>query len=85
MLEPAFKTLQGMKRFHHFAFSSEAPGTVVCKEFVDSEQEVFNLLRNEGFEFDAMIMPTEIKVRGLTEERRQYLSKKCHRIYKRRI
>src|SRR5262249_2261662 len=72
MLEPAFKKLPGIKRFHHFAFSCYAPGTVNCKEFADSDPQTFDVLKKKDIKFNGE-MPVEIEARGLTEERKRHL------------
>ncbi|XP_052769713.1 uncharacterized protein LOC128209636 [Mya arenaria] len=44
-LNTYFKTLKNITKYHHFHVSKQKPGVVVCKEFVDSSESEFNLLR----------------------------------------
>ena len=45
-LDPYFKKLLGVKGYHHFRFSKDAPGRVYCKRYTDSEEVEFDLLKD---------------------------------------
>jgi hypothetical protein len=77
--EPIFRKAPRLKLFHHFLFRSDAPGMVTCKEFVDSQEETFSLLKDPTFKFDVAKMPAEINVRGLTDDRKRYLSREVRK------
>ena len=76
-----FKKLPGIKKFHHFTFSKESPGTVSYKESVYSPQQSFMLLRNPAIVPPATLPPT-IKPDGLSEERKRYLYREIRQFCK---
>ena len=44
-LSPIFRPLPGIKSHHHFTISSDHPGTVVYKEFGNSEMKKHTMLK----------------------------------------
>lgn len=71
-LPNCFKTLQNIKKFHHFRFSKESPGVVFCKEFVSSPEEPFTSLKNRNL-FPPLTLPPTTEPVGLTEGRKRYV------------
>lgn len=70
-LEPKFRPLPGIKKLHHFRFSSQTPGTVFFNVEPNDEEQSFLLLNDRRV--DVGLMPTEIPPPGLPLQRQQYL------------
>ena len=68
-----FKRIPNIKMYHHFKLVSSEPGTVYCKEYASSETEYRHVLLKQGCSFDSW--PVEVKPKGLTRERKEYLFK----------
>ena len=71
-----FKKVQGIKTFHHFSFNCDEPGKVTLKLLSDSVEEKLDLLRKKDTRPLRNQLPTTIKPRGLSLERRWYLYEK---------
>lgn len=67
-----FKPLKNISKFHSFVVSACNPGVVICKEFADSQERTFSLLRN-GAHIEAGVMPQEVHAPGLDADRQWYL------------
>lgn len=67
-----FKPLKNISKFHSFVVSASKPGVVICKEFADSQERAFSLLRN-GVHIEAGVMPHEVHSPGLDADRQWYL------------
>ena len=70
---PRFKKVPNIKSYHHFLFSSTRPGTVECKEFSDSRETVFTLLKNQTWNPSLTELPAVMHPSGLSSERQWYL------------
>ncbi|ETR66776.1 MAG: chaperonin [Candidatus Magnetoglobus multicellularis str. Araruama] len=44
-LSKYFRKLPGISNYHHFSMDSSNPGVVIAKRYVDSKQEIFELLK----------------------------------------
>lgn len=71
-LAPHYKKVTGIKKFHHFRFSSSSPGTVFIKEYADSDEEALVIQRHDWIR-DTRDLPPIITPKGLSEERQWYL------------
>ena len=72
-LERYFKRITNIKKYHHFRFSKESPGVVFCKEFVNSLEQLFVLLKNRAIVLPSSVLPSIIRPDGLSQERKNYL------------
>jgi len=52
-----FRKFKNIKKYHHFRFEKEDPGVVFYKQFSDSTEERFTLLRAEN-DFPPAELPT---------------------------
>lgn len=69
-----FNKFPEIKKYRHFSFNKAIPGEVIVKEFIDSKEYTFNLLKNERFRFDKVeTKPCVIMPSGLSIERQWYL------------
>ena len=73
---PYFTKLIGIKKYHHFRFSADSPGTVFVKKFSDSKEVPFDLLTHDSWVPNSGEMPEVINRPGLSVERQQYLYEK---------
>ena len=80
-LDPFFKKLPGVKGYHHFRFSKDAPGRVYCKRYADSEEVEFDLLKDQT-KLPPYTLPPVIKPLGLDLERKNYLYKEIRQFCK---
>ena len=71
-LEPYFKRIPNIKKYHHFRFSKDSPGMVFCKEFVTSPEQSFMLLKDQA-NLPPSVIQTTISPDGLSQERKNYL------------
>ncbi|XP_055955699.1 uncharacterized protein LOC126815989 isoform X1 [Patella vulgata] len=71
-MESDFKVLPGIKSYQHFRFTDKQPGTVYCKESVDSEEQEFHLLKSKDA-VPQFRMPSIIPPPGLPPKRQWYL------------
>ena len=72
-LEPFFKKIPGISKYHHFRFSKGHPGVVFCREFVDSGETEFQILKDLCNKPPARPLPPIIHPAGLDETRKNYL------------
>ena len=71
-LEPYFKKIPGISKFHHFRFSKDHPGVVFCKTLVGSPEIEFTILKSPHARPPNQLPPQIIPL-GLDEQRKQYL------------
>ena len=69
ILAPKFKKLSGIKKGHHFRFSSSEPGVVYTKERADDTTEAKHNLLKDGVTCDNSELPDVIKPAGLSAQR----------------
>lgn len=72
---PQFKKLPGIKKHHQFVFSDSHPGSVVCKEYCDSQGTAHKLLKTDWVTSHTDL-PDIIEPSGLSIERQWYLFEK---------
>lgn len=77
-----FKKLPNITKFHHFRFSRENPSMVFYKGFVSSPEQSFMLLKRNIILPPSLTLPNKINPEGLTEERKNYLSRKIRQFCK---
>lgn len=71
-LLPHCRKVPNIKRYHHFRFSSSAPGIVFAKEHADTAEIELPLLRGDWCPRPNEL-PPQIPPKGLSDERRWYL------------
>jgi hypothetical protein len=81
-LQPYFRKLPNIKKFHHFRFSRDSPGEVCCKELVSSDEQNFLLLKNKELRPPREVFPDTVRPEGLTEERKSYLYREIRQFCK---
>jgi len=69
-LSKSFRSLPGIKKFHHFRFVSEQPGLVTFKINPDDSEQSFDLRSRQA---DFASVPHEVPPPGLPLERQRYL------------
>ena len=74
-LEPFFKKILGISKFHHVRFTKEYPGVVFCRILTGSEEIEFHILKDPQVR-PPNHLPLRIVPQGLDEERKQYLYRK---------
>ena len=67
-LAPHFKRINGIKKYHHFRFTSNNPGVVFMKEYSDSEEESLELLK-DNWRPNFSQLPARLEPKGLSVER----------------
>ena len=72
---PQFRKVANIKQYHQLQFSSTTPGTVVCKDYSDSEGTTISLLKNPWSPLST-VLPPVIPPPGLSLEREWYLYEK---------
>jgi len=75
MLDTLFTPVKGIRRYHHFSFSSEKKGQVSVKCLSDGEEKTMNILKR-GITVTTVkraALPRVIQPGGITRERQQYL------------
>ena len=75
MLDTLFTPVKGIRRYHHFSFSSEKKGQVSVKCLSDGEEKTMNILKR-GITVTTVkraALPRVIQPGGITQERQQYL------------
>ena len=77
-----FRKLPNIKSFHHFRFSDQNPGTVYYKEFANSPEHSFMLLKDRAVLPPSNTTPPVIKPNGLSEERKLYLYREIRQFCK---
>ena len=73
-LAPYFKKLTGISKIHHFSFDKNDPGKVFYKEYADSPEKEFQLLKDVS-KLPPCVLPPQVLPSGLDEERRRYLQR----------
>ena len=71
-LEPHFRKLQSIKKYHHFRFSSDNPSSVFLKVHGDSEEKEIAFLKSDWDPRDST-GPNVIQPPGLSPELQWYL------------
>ncbi|RXM94321.1 hypothetical protein EOD39_18113 [Acipenser ruthenus] len=74
-LKPFFRMMLGIKKYHHFRFDTAHHGMVFRKQYSDSKDEMFALLRDDTCQPPAD-RPQPIRPPGLDCKRKQYLYEK---------
>ena len=74
-LEQYFKPIPGIRKFRHFRFSSEFPGSVFVKQMSNGPEQQIDILRCPSDEIPANYPPI-VHPAGLTKERQLYLYNK---------
>ena len=76
-----FKPLKGIRKLHHFRFSSTEPGTVYVKGSIHDTEVPVNILKGTAnVQFSPPFLPSELLPAGLTVDRQRYqfYSRTCH-------
>lgn len=81
-LEPYFKRIPNIKKYHHFRFSKDSPGMVFCKELVTSPEQPFMLLKDQTNLPPPSVLPPTIRPDGLSQERKNYLFREIRQFCK---
>ena len=70
-----FKPLKGIRKLHHFRFSSTEPGTVCVKENIHDTEVPVHILKNiaSASKFSRTSLPCELLPAGLSSDRQCYL------------
>ena len=71
-LAPHLKKIVGIKKFHHFRFTSSSPGTVFVRQYADISETALSLVRDD-WNPDPSLLPPRIEPKGLDDERKWYL------------
>ncbi|XP_052805759.1 uncharacterized protein LOC128235083 [Mya arenaria] len=66
-----FKPLKNISKYHSFEVSSNEPGVVRVRKFVDAPEEKINILKT--CQVDICVMPEQIFGEGINAERQWYL------------
>lgn len=69
---PHMKKVQGIKKLHHFRFTSLEPGVVYVKEHADTPERKIELLKQNWCP-DLQALPVVIEPKGLSAKRQWYL------------
>lgn len=77
-----FKKIPHIKKFQHFRFSKNEPGTVYCKELLSSPEQAFQLLKEHAVIPPVSVLPQRLNPEGLSEERRNYLHREIRQFCK---
>ena len=72
-LNRIFKPVPSIKKYHHFIFRSDKPGTVIVKERIDAPEKEIKILRVPLDQFDREARPDIIHAAGFSRERQRYL------------
>ena len=81
-LEPYFKRIPNIKKYHHFRFSKDSPGMIFCKELVTSPEQPFMLLKDQVNVPPPSVLPPTMIPDGLSQERKNYLLGEIHQFCK---
>ena len=76
-----FRKVPNITKFHHFRFDVSEPGIVYYREFVSSEEQKFNLLKQQTI-LPPSNPPPIVRPNGLDAERQSYLHKEIRRFCK---
>lgn len=71
-LEPFFKKIPGISKFHHFRFTKEHPGVLFCRLLSGSEEIEFHILKDPAVR-PQNHLPLPVVPLGLDEDRKRYL------------
>ena len=75
-LAPYFKKLNGISTHHHFRFNKHDPGKVFYREYADSSEREFQLLKDiNKLPPPPHVLPPQVLPSGLDQEQRRYLHK----------
>ena len=75
-LSMKFRRLTGVKKYHHFHFSTSFPGAVKLQLHSGAAEEEQHLLKDLSWTPEASDLPPVIQPTGLSLERQQYLFEK---------
>ena len=81
-LEPYFKKIPNIKKYHHFRFSKATPGMAFCKELVTSPEQPFMLVKDQANLPPSSVLPPTIRPDGLSQERKNYLFREIRQFCK---
>ena len=79
-----FRAIPGITQYHHFQASREFPGEIVCREFANSDDVKFQLLKKgiNVSSFSSSNLPPIVTPKGLDAQRQWYLYEQirpfCH-------
>lgn len=79
---PYFRKLSGIKNYQHFRFDSATPGVCYCREFVDSPEVPFQLLKDASILPPTDTLPQIVTPMGLDQDRKEYLYKEIRQFCK---
>lgn len=71
-LQPYFKKIPGISKFHHFRFSKQEPGVVFCRILLDSPEIEHRILKDPNIKPPNQL-PATVDPPGLDTERKRYL------------
>ncbi|KAJ8018737.1 hypothetical protein HOLleu_43109 [Holothuria leucospilota] len=71
-LSPYFKPLPQIKNYHHMRFNCDHPGVIFAKQYADSKEVSFSLLKDPTT-LPPLELPLPLAPPGLSEQRIQYL------------
>lgn len=69
---PHLKKVSGIKKAHHFRFTSSEPGAVYIKEHADTKEVKHDLLKCQ-WSPDQSVLPVTVQPKGLSAKRQWYL------------
>ena len=72
-LETCFMRIPNIKKYHHFRFSKDSPGMVLCKELVTTPEQPFMLLKDQVNLPPPSVLPPTIRPNGLSQEPKNFL------------
>ena len=75
-LSPHFKKLEGIKKYHHFAITSSAPGVVTVSHHSSASSTDVTLLSSKSWKPTSQDMPELLTPNGLSNKRKWYLYEK---------
>ena len=81
-LEPYFKKIPNIKKYHHFRFSKATPGMAFCKELVTSPEQPFMLMKDQANLPPSSVLPPMIRPDGLSQEHKNYLFREIRQFCK---
>ena len=77
LVDPLFKPIPHIRKYHHFRFDASSPGKVYIKEYTNSTEREISIFKKgiTAAKVQKAKLPTAILPAGLTRERQEYLYK----------
>ena len=77
LVDPLFKPIPHIRKYHHFRFDASSPGKVYIKEHTNSTEREISIFKKgiTAAKVQKAKLPTAILPAGLTRERQEYLYK----------